>query len=131
MPAPRSTSHLALDVRGDLGHAVVGCARIGADLGTEVRTRVEAVARGGVEVVYADVPLDRAAASWAADAMTAEGFIFSGILPLAHRGTDVVRYQWLGGTVVDPASIHLRHPFGQTLLDYVLAQRDEAAAPCR
>jgi hypothetical protein len=124
-PAPSSTSHLVLEVRGDLGHAVVTCSRIGADLGVEIRERVAAVVRGGVDVVYADVPLDRPAAPWAVDALNAEGFIFAGVLPLAHRGTDMVRYQWLGDTVVDPDEIHLRHPFGRTLLDYVLAQRAE------
>lgn len=127
-PAPASTSHLVLEVRGDLGHAVVSCARIGADLAREVRERVASVVRGGVDVVYADVPLDRPGAPWAVEALNGEGFIFAGVLPLAHRGTDVARYQWLGDTVVDPAEIHLRHPFSATLLDYVLAQRAELGA---
>ena len=126
-PAQRSRSQVALEVRGDLGHAVITCSRIGVDLQSEVRERVDAVTRGGVDVVYADVPLDRPAAPWAIEALGAEGFIFSGVLPLAHRGIDLVRYQRLGDTVVDPASIHLRHPFGRALLDYVLAQRAELA----
>lgn len=123
-PAARSRSHLALEARGDLGHAVITCDRIGADLALEVRQRVEAVGGGGIEVVYADVPLDRPAAPWAAEVLNREGFIFSGVLPLARRGTDVVRYQRLGSTVVDPDEIHLRHPFARTLLDYALGQRE-------
>jgi hypothetical protein len=123
VPAQRSTSHLALEVRGDLGHAVIDCARIGIDLRAELGTRVASLARGGVDVVYVDIPLDRPAVSWAVEACNAEGFIFSGVLPLAHRGTDVVRYQRLGPTPVDPGAIHLRHPFSVELLDYVLAQR--------
>lgn len=127
-PAPGSRSQLGLEVRSDLGHAVLTCARLGADLQAEVRERVETVARGGVQVVYADVPLDRPAAPWAVEVLNAEGFFLSGVLPLAHRGTDVARYQRLGDTRVERASIHLRHPFAHELLDYVLAQRDELAA---
>lgn len=112
-------------MRSDLGHAVLTCTRLGADLRAEVRERVATVARGGVEVVYADVPLDRPEAPWAIDALNDEGFFLSGVLPLAHRGTDVARYQRLGATPVDRASIHLRHPFALELLDYVLAQRAE------
>lgn len=124
-PLPRSRSHLTFEVRGDLGHAVVTCDRIGSDLGAELRERVDAAIRGGVDVVYADVPLDRPSVPWAAEALDAEGFIFSGVLPLARRGTDVVRYQRLGDTVVAPEEIHLRHPFAQELLAYVLAQKEE------
>jgi serine/threonine-protein kinase RsbW len=126
-PAPGTVSQLRLDVRADLGHAVVTVGVIGADLAAEVRGRVATVVRGGVEVVYADIPLDRPEASWAADVLAAEGFVFSGVLPLAHRGVDSVRYQWLGDIVVDPDEIHLKHPFSRELLDYVLAQR--AALP--
>jgi hypothetical protein len=53
----------------------------------------------------------------------AHGFFFAGVLPLADGGTDVVRYQRLGDTAVDPDAIHLKHPFAKELLAYVLAQR--------
>ena len=124
-PASGTRSQLELEVRNDLGHAVVRCARIGADLPVELRQRLEAITAGGIEVVYADVPLDRPAAPWAAEVLNAEGFILAGVLPLAHRGVDVVRYQHLGDTEVDPATIHLKHPFSHELLAYVLAQHAE------
>lgn len=127
-PEPGSESRLTIEVRADLGHAVLTCGAIGADLAPEVRRRVATVVRGGVEVVYADIPLDQLGASWAADVLADEGFVFSGVLPLAQQGTDLVRYQWLGDTVVDPADIHLKHPFARDLLAYVLAQRDTGGA---
>ncbi len=121
-PVGGSRTELALEAHADLGHAVITCTRIGVDLPAEVRARVAAVTRGGLAVVYADVPLDQPEASWAADVLHAEGFVFAGVLPLALAGTDAVRYQWLGPTVVDRADIHLKHPFARTLLDYVLDQ---------
>lgn len=124
-PAPGSTSQVALEVRADLGHAVLTCTRIGADLRDEVHTRVASIVRGGIDVVYADLPLDQLELSWAVDALYEEGFVFSGVLPLAQRGIDMVRYQRLGDIDVVREEIHLKHPFGQTLLDYVLGQRSE------
>lgn len=128
-PEPGSVSCLELEVRADIGHAVLTVNEIGGDLAEAVRNRIAAVARGGIDVVYGDVALDHAEASWAADVLAGEGFVFSGILPLAHHGVDVVRYQRLGTTPVDPADIHLRHPFGTRLLEYVLAQRAALDAP--
>jgi hypothetical protein len=128
-PAPGSSSDVELEVRADLGHAVLTLDEVGHDLASAVRDRVSTVARGGIEVVYADIPLDRPDASWAADVVAAEGFIFSGILPLARQGVDLVRYQRLGTTPVDPADIHLKHPFGPDLLEYVLAQRAALDSP--
>ncbi len=126
-PEAASRTELALEAHADLGHAVITCTQVGADLQDEVRARVAAVTRGGLAVVYADIPLDRPEASWAADVLHGEGFVFAGVLPLALGGVDAVRYQWLGSTVVDRADIHLKHPFAQTLLDYVLAQHAAVA----
>ena len=63
------------------------------------------------------------------DVLADEGFVFAGVVPLAHRGVDVVRYQRLGDTPVDPTEIHLRHPFAEQLLEYVLTQLRRAGAP--
>ncbi|MBL8775683.1 MAG: GNAT family N-acetyltransferase [Acidimicrobiales bacterium] len=121
-PGPGSASQMDLTVRADLGHAVMTCADPGADLAGAVRQRLALIARSGIGVSYADLPLDRPTASWAADVLAGEGFVFAGVLPLAHRGVDVVRYQRLGDTPVDPTEIHLRHPFAEQLLEYVLDQ---------
>lgn len=127
-PDPGTTSTLDVSVRADLGHAVLTCSEPGADLADAVRQRLGRIARSGIGVTYADLPLDRPASSWAADVLANEGFVFSGVLPLAHRGVDAVRYQRLGDTVVDPAEIHLKHPFARELLDYVLDQLGRAGA---
>lgn len=127
-PAAGSASELGVELRGDLGHGVIACSAIGADLPAALRRRMDTVARAGMAVVYADLPLDRAATSWAADVLADLGFIFSGVQPLAAAGVDVVRYQCLGETVVDPDEIHLKHPFARELLDYVLDQRRSLGA---
>ena len=128
-PGPGSTSQVDLTVRADLGHAVMTCADHGADLAGAVRQRLALIARSGIGVTYADLPLDRPTTAWAADALADEGFVFAGVVPLAHRGVDVVRYQRLGDTPVDPTEIHLRHPFAEQLLEYVLDQLGRAGAP--
>jgi len=116
-------SVVEVSVRADLGHAVISIARIGADLDDQLEQRLGSIRAGGIEVAYIDISLDDPAASWAADVAVAHGSIFAGVLPLRRGGVDVVRYQHLGTTVVDPAAIHLRSPAARELLDYVLAQR--------
>lgn len=128
-PGPDTTSSLELELRGDLGHAVVTATAVGADLATELARRMDAVRRAGIVVTYADVALADPATSWAADVLADAGFVFSGVQPLSAAGVDVVRYQYLGDTVVDPAEIHLKHPFARELLDYVLDQRPTAGSP--
>ena len=128
-PASNRSSTLDVAVRGDLGHAVITCGDPGADLADAVRERLALIARSGVGVTYADLPLDHPTTSWAADVLADEGFVFAGVVPLAHRGVDVVRYQRLGDTPVDPTEIHLRHPFAEQLLEYVLTQIRRAGAP--
>ena len=115
-PAPAlDVARSTLEVRGDLGHAVLTCAGIGADLrrrgpraGGDGRPRRHrrrlrrrpARSTGGVR--------GRSTCS------TPRGSSSPACCPLAHRGTDVVRYQRLGDTVVDPDEIHLKHPFGRS-----------------
>ena len=127
VPPSAGSSSLDVLVRPDLGHAVVVVNAIGADLGVALRQRLDAVARGGIEVTYVDLALDDPATSWAADVVADAGGILAGLQPLERGGVDVVRYQHLGPTLVDPEAIHLRSPDARALLDYVLAQRGGAS----
>lgn len=124
--ATPSVDGSAVDVRvhADLGHAVLVVRTIGSDLGAALRQRLDAVARGGIDVTYVDFALDTPAVSWAADVAAEVGCILAGLQPLERRGVDVVRYQHLGPTRVDPEAIHLRSAEARSLLDYVLAQRE-------
>ncbi len=118
-----TTSGLDVEVHADLGHAVLSITEIGSDLASAVADRVAAIRRGGIEVVYADIALDDPHVSWGTDRLAEDGFIFSGIVPLYRRGIDIVRYQSLGSTQVDPDKIHLLSARAENLLAYVLEQR--------
>jgi serine/threonine-protein kinase RsbW len=118
-------SAVDVKVHADLGHAVLVVRAVGSDLRDALRQRLVTLSRGGIEVTYVDLALDDPAVSWAADVTAGVGCILAGLQPLERRGVDVVRYQHLGTTRVDPAAIHLRSPDARALLDYVLAQREE------
>ena len=81
----------------------------------------------GIEVTYCDLPLNSPAVDWAAEGLAAQGFVFAGPLALKYGGVDVLRYQCLGETEVDPSRIHLKSSLAETLLDCVFGQLDEAA----
>jgi len=120
-----ATTQLHVFARADLGHAVLSVRQIGLDLATVVDQRVRAIRDGGIEVIYCDLPLDSPALNWASERLTEAGFLFAGSLPLKYEGVDALRYQSLGAVSIDRSQIHLKSPFAETLLDYVLAQLDE------
>jgi serine/threonine-protein kinase RsbW len=122
-PPAEPTSVVEVSAHADLGHAVLRVRRVGADLDAALRGRLASVAAGGTEVTYVDLRVDDPAISWAADVAVDAGAVLAGVLPLEARGVDLVRYQILGDTPVDPGAIHLKTDDARELLDYVLSQR--------
>ena len=121
-PAARDATRLHVLARADMGHAVLEVREIGHDFATVISERMRAVRDGGIDVTYCDLPLDAPSVAWASEELADQGFVFAGPLALKYDGIDVVRYQCLGDTQVDPSEIHLKSRLAERLLDYVLSQ---------
>jgi hypothetical protein len=96
----------------------------GTDLHDEVRARMRSLRGAGIDVVYADVPLQHPATPAAGEVLNQLGFAFGGVIPLLRDGGDVLRMQHLGDLDVDPSQIHLLSTMAQDLLGFVLARRE-------
>ena len=121
-PDPLDATRLHVSARADMGHAVLEVREIGHDFATVISERMRAVRAGGIDVTYCDLPLDAPSVAWASEELADQGFVFAGSLALKYDGVDVVRYQCLGDTQVDPSQIHLKSRLAERLLDYVLGQ---------
>jgi len=64
-----------------IGTAVIVARRSGQDLKERVERKVKKLFSTGVEVVYADLPLDRPETKRAEKVLRELGFVFSGLVP--------------------------------------------------
>ncbi|MEX2254400.1 MAG: GNAT family N-acetyltransferase [Acidimicrobiia bacterium] len=120
-----ATSTIDAQVYGDIGLALLDITCAGHDLHAVALDRLRSLRTAGIDVVYADLPLDDPTTSAAADELSRLGFSFGGVIPLWRgAGGDVVRYQHVGDIDVQADEIEILSDMGKELLTYVLKRRD-------
>jgi len=116
----RSELEQAYDERRQILRLVVTSA--GGDLGARVEAEICAAADRGGLVAHADLSLAHAATPAVADALRAHGFSFAGLLP-EYRDGDVLRMQWLAGSVDRAASSVISTDSTREIVAFVSADR--------
>jgi hypothetical protein len=120
-----ATSTIDAQVYGDIGLALLDITCAGHDLHAVALDRLRSLRTAGIDVVYADLPLDDPTTPAAADELSRLGFSFGGVIPLWRgAGGDVVRYQHVGDIDVQADEIEILSDMGKELLTYVLERRD-------
>jgi serine/threonine-protein kinase RsbW len=112
--------------------AVVTVTEPGEDLPDALDAVRERLFRGGLDVLYVDLPLDLAATAQLTEPLEALGISYAGIFPNTRRHGDVLRLQSLNGGTVHPGDVSVGSAHGRALLDYILedaAATGQAAAP--
>ncbi|WP_457680634.1 GNAT family N-acetyltransferase [Thermovibrio sp.] len=92
------TSGLELSVNFPLSTALIVVEKAGQDLKERIGRKVRKLFSSGIEVVYADLPLDRPFVKQAVEVLREEGFVFAGLMPLFHRERDYLRLQAVKGS---------------------------------
>lgn len=110
-------------VRDDHNLAVLTVTRPGADLGSVVAERQQALVDRGLDAVYVDLPLDDPATAHTGEDVADLGFGFAGVFPNQRVDGDVLRLQRLDGVVVSADDITTASDHGRDLLAYVLADQ--------
>ncbi|WP_457626860.1 GNAT family N-acetyltransferase [Persephonella sp.] len=93
-PSPegdKSTVSLQINYRFET--AVMVVKKYGGDFSSRINKNLQALEKKGIKGVYIDLPLDEPFTKKAADILREEGFVFSGLMPLFHRGKDYLRMQ--------------------------------------
>jgi len=120
------TSKVELSVNFPMGTAVIVVERSGQDLKERVDRKVKKLFSSGVEVVYADLPLDRAETKRAVKVLRELGFVFSGLVPLFHRERDYLRLQKIKGNY-DFKKIELYSEMAKKIAKRVKRELNEVA----
>ena len=122
-PGGRPTGSTVLDVALDRPRALatLEVATVGADAAHVIGGHRRALCAAGVEVVYAELPLDDPGTPMAVEALREQGFAWGGVIP-DLRGTDVLRLQYLD-VEVDTEIIQLYTDDARRLLAFTLADR--------
>jgi hypothetical protein len=133
--AHRPAAAQAIPSRGEIRTSIarasrsaeVAVVRAGSDTAAAVRQAIRDVrALGGIDVVFALLPLEDAHCAALVEALESEGLFYSGLLPWALDGRDALRMQ-LPLTPIDCAQLTLASDEGRALLDYIVADRDRVA----
>jgi serine/threonine-protein kinase RsbW len=100
----------------------VAVVRAGGDVGARVEAETREAVKRGALVAHVDLPLSDPAAPMATEALRTQGFSFAGLLP-EYRDGDVLRLQWLAGSVDETAFSVLSTDATQAIAALVLKDR--------
>src|SRR4030095_13502961 len=115
--------HLTVTLHRAWGFGEIHVEIAGEDTATEIcQAKRDLVETDSVEVIYLFLPLAQSATPALCAAAEAEGFFWSGVIPRAASGGDILCLQYLQ-TTPDLGLIQIAGPAGRALLDYVAAER--------
>ncbi len=115
---------LDVSARQDVGRAFLTVRAYGADVLRRVQEELRTLCRHGYACVYLELPLSDPMTALLCRGFEAFGFFFAGLL-FEVEGGDALRLQYLNGAAVNQDDIKVASPFGQDLLSYVLAAKNE------
>lgn len=121
--SPTGQGELQVHYDQATGVGVIQVNRIGTDTLPEIcQARRDLCDVVGAKVVGLLLPLAQGGTPYLCEAVEADGFFFSGVLPHFAPDGDFLRLQYLNADL-DPERLHLSSPFAKELLTYVLQEK--------
>ncbi len=119
-------SALHTTVEDPAGRATVTLRRSGADVAEILGHLRERLFGQGVDVLYADLPLDQPETALGAEALHEAGFCFAGVFPHCEADGDILRLQSLRPGTVAYRDVAVASAHGRHLLDVVVGDLEAA-----
>lgn len=94
----------------------------GYDLRERIRRTIRRALANGIAVIYVPIDLTARSAPATVEALEAEGFLYSGIMPCECQGRDTLRLQYIADTELNPDYIIAAGEWGTQIKNYVMKE---------
>lgn len=127
LTAPSSTladesSELEEIAKTEWNQLYVNIINAGYDLRERIRRTIRRALANGIAVIYVPIDLTARSAPATVEALEAEGFLYSGIMPCECQGHDTLRLQYIADTELNPDYIIAAGEWGAQIKNYVMKE---------